>query len=330
MRIPGAARRWCPVRGMRHAAGIAALALAGCGGEGQPDLEPTLDPVDRPAFDGTRAWNLVERQVAFGPRVPGTPGHAAQLEWMVELLRDRADTVVVDSFTWTTRAGEELSLANVRAVFEPREPRTDGRRLLFLAHWDTRPRSDNSSLPGADTIPVPGANDGGSGVAVLLELSRLLAERRAGVTIDLLLVDGEDYGPTGEDMYLGSRHFASHLPRGYAPAYGVLLDMVGDADPRFPVEVNSAELAPRVVERVWGIAQGMGYGAVFPLELGPRIEDDHLPLNAAGIPTVDVIDFTYGPGNAYWHTPEDVPSRVSALTLRMVGEVMAELAYRGG
>jgi hypothetical protein len=286
---------------------------------------------ERPAFDGTRAFALVERQVGFGPRVPGTVGHEAQLAWMLELLRGRADTVVVDSFTHVTRAGEILPLTNVRAVWTPSPTRSDGRRLLLLAHWDTRPRSDNSTVPGADTIPVPGANDGASGVAVLLELSRLLTEQAPPVTVDLLFVDGEDYGPTGVDMYLGSRRFARRMASDYEPAYGILLDMVGDVDPSFPIEGYSAERAPRVAQRVWSIARELGYGPSFPQRVGTRIGDDHLPLNDAGLPTIDIIDFTYGGSDSpWWHTPEDRPEHVSASTLEMVGEVVAEVVYRGG
>jgi hypothetical protein len=112
--------------------------------------------------------------------------------------------------------------------------------------------------------------------------------------------------------------------------YGVLLDMVGDADPLFPIEGNSAEYAPHVVQRVWGVAARLGFGPYFPLDAGRRIGDDHVPLNQAGIPTIDIIDFDYGPGNSYWHTPDDLPEHTSASTLRMVGEVMLELIYTGG
>ena len=144
-------------------------------------------------------------------------------------------------------------------------------------------------------------------------------------------MDGEDYGPGAADMYLGSRRFARRVSPDFDPAYGVVLDMVGDVDARFPIEGYSAELAPQAAQRVWTIAAELGYAPSFPGEVGPRIADDHLPLNEAGIPTIDVIDFTYGgPDNPYWHTPDDRPEHVSAATLEMVGEVMAEVVYRGG
>lgn len=281
-----------------------------------------------PRFDGARALALVERQVAFGPRVPGTPGHAAQLAWMLARLDSLAPEVSADTFRVVTTAGDSLTLTNVRARYRPDHPR----RILLLAHWDTRPTSDQAPDPSDRDRPVPGANDGGSGTAVLLELARLLAAAPPPVGVDLLLVDGEDYGPGPEDMFLGARRYAERLPsRGpERPEYGVLLDMVGDADPSFPVERASAERAAGVVARVWDLAAELGHGDVFPDRPGPRILDDHLPLLDAGIPTAVVIDFSYGPGHAWWHTPEDTPDKLAASTLGRVGEVMVALIWSGG
>jgi Zn-dependent M28 family amino/carboxypeptidase len=134
-------------------------------------------------------------------------------------------------------------------------------------------------------------------------------------------------------MFLGAKHFAARLPKLSAeqrPAYGILLDMVGDADPRFPIEGYSAEYAPQLAQRIWSIAARLGYGRYFPMEVGQAIADDHLALNEAGLPTVDIIDFEYGPGNAYWHTPDDTADNLRAATLRMVGEVVMEFIWAGG
>lgn len=281
----------------------------------------------RPRFDGEAALALVRAQVDFGPRVPGTEGHRRQLEWMVARLDSLAPDVVVDTFSHVTTMGDSLQLFNVVARFRPEATR----RILLLAHWDTRPRSDQAEDPAQQEIPVPGANDGASGTAVLLELASLLAENPPPMGIDLLLVDGEDYGPESVDMFLGADRFASRLeemqPR---PVYGLLLDMVGDADAMFLQEELSAQLANVVVQKVWRAAQRLGYQEAFPDRIGERVYDDHVPLNEAGLPTATVIDMEYGPNNAYWHTPLDTPDRVSAATLEMVGEVVTELIYSGG
>lgn len=296
--------------------------LAGCGSEGPSGPTP-----GSPSFDGESAMSLVRDQVNFGPRVPGTPGHAAQLDWMLARLAAVAPEVSADTFQFVTTASDSLTLVNVQARFQP----DLSRRILLLAHWDTRPTSDQESDPALRAMPLAGANDGASGTAVLLELAELMGENPPPVGVDLLLVDGEDYGPGVEDMLLGARHYAEGIP-GLAqrPVYGLLLDMVGDADPSFPVEGNSAQAANVVVQKVWRAAARLGYRDYFPTTVGARLTDDHVPLIAAGLPTANLIDFTYGPGNAYWHTQQDVPENLSASTLEMVGRVVTELVYSGG
>jgi Zn-dependent M28 family amino/carboxypeptidase len=270
--------------------------------------------------------DLVRRQVDFGPRVPGTDGHARQLDWMLARLDSVAAEVVADTFQHVTTTGDSLDLVNVVARFLPDAPR----RIVLLAHWDTRPTSDQAADPSARSIPVPGANDGASGTAVLLALAPLLAQSPPPLGVDLLFVDGEDYGPGVEDMLLGARRYAGELPDEGRPVYGLLLDMVGDADPSFPVEGISAQHANAVVQKVWRAAERLGFREYFPTAVGENLTDDHVPLIEAGLPTANIIDFTYGPGNAYWHTPLDVPENVSATTLGMVGQVVTELIYSGG
>lgn len=287
----------------------------------------------RPTFDGEVAMELVHRQVNFGPRVPGTDGHRAQLEWMLSRLDSLETEVVADTFAHVTESGDSLTLVNVLGRFAPEE----SRRILLLAHWDTRPTSDEAADSADRAVPVPGANDGASGTAVLLALAEVLSDTPPPVGVDLLLVDGEDYGPEVQDMLLGARRYAEVFESeadvvygGVRPVYGVLLDMVGDADPRFPVEGISAQFANAVVGKVWRAAERLGYEDTFPSAVGRNLTDDHVPLIEAGLPTANVIDFTYGPGNGYWHTPQDVPDHVSATTLGMVGEVITELVYSGG
>lgn len=306
------------------AASAAALTLA-CQEGGDLSIPPDLVQ-DRPAFGGAAALALVDTQLAFGPRVPGTAGHAAQLLWMEERLRAAADRVERQDFVHThTQTGAELQLTNLLARFRPQA----ARRVLFLTHWDTRPTSDAAETPERRAMPVPGANDGGSGTAILLAAAEVLSGTPPDIGVDLLFVDGEDYGPTTADMFLGARHFASRIPEP-RPLYGVLLDMVGDETPSFPIEGYSALFASDVASRVWLVAEALGYGSAFPMVVGQRISDDHIPLNEAGVKTVDVIDFDYGPGNSYWHTPEDDIDKISAATLEMVGELVLELIYMGG
>lgn len=298
------------------------LALASC----DPSRGAEGPTPGRPRFDGQAALELARRQVAFGPRVPGTEAHRAQAEWMAARLHSLGAEVVVDSFRWSTTRGDSLALRNIQARFRPEQTR----RVLVLAHWDTRPTADAEDDPSRRATPIPGANDGASGTAVVLHLAELLAASPPPMGVDLLLLDGEDWGPTPDDMFLGARRYASTLPEEGRPVYGVLLDMVGDADPRFPIEGYSLEVAPALVRKVWRVASRLGYGGHFTDRVGQRLGDDHLPLNEAGIPTIDVIDFEYGPDNRYWHTLDDTPERLSASTLGMVGEVVTELIYSGG
>ncbi len=315
----------------RH--GLLALALlAGCapgdGGQVEAGVSagPAIAEEERraPGFDAAAAFGLLERQVAFGPRVPGSPGHAAQLAWMTSYLEERADTVWRQEFEHTGPDGEVLALSNVFARFRPdvRE------RVLLVAHWDTRPTADEDADAVLRDRPIPGANDGASGVAVLLQLAALFAAEPPPIGVDLLLVDGEDYAPG--HMYLGATHFATRGSVGYEPLYGVVVDMVADRSPRFLQEGYSRRDAPEVVQRIWMMAGRLGHGHHFPFEAGIFITDDHVPLNEAGIRTANIIDFEYGPGNAYWHTHEDGLENVGPEGLEAVGTVLAELIYRGG
>lgn len=308
-------------RGPAFAAMLALVLAAGC-------AEDASGPTPgSPTFDGETALELVRRQVAFGPRVPGTPGHASQLGWMIARLDSLAPEVTADTFTHVTTGQDTLTLTNVVARFRPEE----SRRILLLAHWDTRPWSDAAPDSSLHQVPVPGANDGASGTAVLLHLAELLAQAPPPLGVDLLLTDGEDYGPTPDDMFLGAIRYAEGLAEmEVRPVYGVLLDMVGDADPLFPVEGYSAQYASVVVRKVWDAAERLGFGDTFPRRAGPPVGDDHIPLIEAGLATANIIDFSYGPGHAYWHTPDDVPENLSARTLGMVGQVVTELVYSGG
>jgi hypothetical protein len=292
---------------------LAALALLAACGTAPPPRE----------FDGAAALGYVERQLAFGPRIPGTDGHRRAGDWIDSLARARADTVIVQQWEHVTSGGARLPLRNVLARFNP----AAAERVLFLAHWDTRPRADAAGSRDS-TLPVPGANDGASGVALLLGVADALAKQPAGVGVDLLFVDGEDFGAFEDstETLLGSRHFARNLPPGPAPLYAVLFDMVGDKDLQLYQEGNSLLGAPEVVRLVWDTAREIGHGGFFIASPRHTLTDDHLPLQRAGIRAIDVIDFDY----PAWHTPDDTIDKVSAQSLQVVGDVAMALVRRAG
>jgi glutaminyl-peptide cyclotransferase len=242
---------------------------------------------------------------------------------MVSYLRPLADTVTLQEFTHEhSRSKTNLQLTNIFARFNTNA----GTRVLLLAHWDTRPTADNDGDDAKRKQPILGANDGASGTAVLLEIARLLKQNRPPIGVDILLVDGEDYGPDSQNMYLGANYFAAHLPPAYKPLYGILLDMIGDLNPSYPIEGNSQDSAPEVVDRVWRTAEQIGLGPFFPRRDGGYISDDHIPLNSAGIRTIDIIDFDY----PHWHRSTDVLENTSPRGLDAVGKVLMELIFRGG
>jgi hypothetical protein len=296
---------------LRVALSTTASLLIACQGDQAPP---------RP-FDGARAFAYVEDQLAFGPRIPGTEGHDAMGQWLDSLARRLADTVMVQDWIHVSLAGDSLPMRNVLARFNP----ASESRILLLAHWDTRPKADGpgSSDPEA---PVPGANDGASGVAVLIAVADALHAAPPTAGVDLLFVDGEDYGVFAEekDVLIGSRHFAANLPEGPRYRYAILFDMVGDLDQRFPKEGNSLIGAPDVVKDVWDAARDIGYGHVFVNATGQAFTDDHVPLQQAGIPAIDIIDFDYDS----WHTPDDTIDKVSAASLQVAGEVALEMIRR--
>jgi len=286
---------------------LACQARAGNGGSGVRE------------FKGTTAFSYVEKQMSFGPRIPNTPGHDKMGDWLLTELRARADTVIVQDFQPRTSKGQTLKLRNFLARFRPQA--TD--RILYLAHWDTRPFADKSQNLGQQRMPVPGANDGASGVAVLLGVADALKAKPATVGVDLLFVDGEDFGDFNDstETLIGARYFAKHLPPGYTTLFGVLFDMVGDKDLQFQQEGYSMANAPEVVQRVWQTAERLGYSGVFQARAGQTLIDDHVPLQQAGIRAIDVIDFDF----PYHHTTEDTIDKVSAASLQIVGDVAVAL-----
>ena len=294
----------------------AGLLLAGCGAGGASEQE----------FDGATAFGYIEAQVAFGPRVPNTEGHRQAGDWILERLRASVDSVEEQAFDHVTVDGDTLRMRNFIGRFRPDVPD----RILYVAHWDTRPVADRSANLAEQRQPILGANDGGSGVALLLGVADALAIVAPQFGVDLVFVDGEDYGdfddPELRDVLVGARHYANNLEDGAPlPLFAVVWDMVADRDLRIPQESYSLANAPEVVQRVWGVARRVGYGRVFVEEQYGGVTDDHLPLQQVGIRAIDVIDLEYGSNRAYWHTLQDVIENVSAESLQIVGDVAMAL-----
>jgi hypothetical protein len=303
---------------------VTPLALAGC---------DRIFSRPKTAFVGDSALAYARQQVAFGPRVPGTPQAQKAGDWITQMMRLRADTVVEQRWTHTTAGGKQLPLRNILARFKPDAPQ----RILYLTHWDTRPTADLDPVLGNRGDPIPGANDGAAGVGLFIALADALKKTPPTVGVDLLFVDGEDYGKDFEapytDVLLGSQYFAQHLPSAnYQPIFGVLWDMIGDAQLNILQEAHSARRAPEVVARVWQKAADLGYADVFLARQGYEVTDDHVPLLDKGLRVIDVIDLDYGPlgpdGVAnpnYHHTMQDTMDKISAKSLQKVGDVALSL-----
>ncbi len=287
----------------------------------------------RTSFDASAAMSYTSQQLAFGPRVPGTPGWQKTGDWLVAALKQRADTVIEQRWTHRTLTGDSIPLRNVLARFRPQA----AQRILYVTHWDTRPMADSDPVLGNRGTPIPGANDGAAGVGLLVALADALKKTPPNVGVDLLFVDGEDYGksfdPPYADVLLGSQYFAEHLPEpGYKPIFGVLWDMIADKDLNIMQEDNSVAAAPEVVTRVWQKAADMGYSKYFLARNGGGVTDDHVPLIAKGLHVIDVIDYDYGPpgpsGSAepnYHHTLQDTIDKISTASLQVVGDVALSL-----
>ena len=322
-----------------------AFALCACGGKQpkgsttQPEAKQT---VVVPQFNADSAYQFVAAQTALGPRVPETEAHVQCGEWLVAKLSEFADTVIVQEFRTRLYNDKGIDGKNIIAVFNPDAKK----RIVLCAHWDSRPFADHDPDATYSRKPIDGANDGASGVGVLMECARQfkLQPLKANLGVDIVLFDLEDYGPHQEqslDYYdedvnhwaLGSQYWAKH-PHiyGYKAYYGILLDMVGGSQPSFPKEYYSQGYANWVSNMVWRKAFDLGYRSYFTNELGTMISDDHIPMNQiAGIPTIDIIDLQPNSSNGcfpeVWHTHNDNLEHIDRATLGMVGDVVLHVVY---
>ncbi len=309
---------------------IVALAF-GCGNhENSSDSVQTSDysistkEASNLKFDENLAYSYIEKQVSFGPRNPGSKGHADCANWIMTTLKSLSDTVYFDEFEAITYDSKKFKGKNIVGHLNPKNPN----RILLCAHWDTRPIADRDTKNQEQ--PILGANDAGSGVGVILAILNSLKSQPMDIGIDIVFFDIEDYGqpensglpPMEKSWCLGSQHWSKNTKLSTLPRWGILLDMVGGANATFLKEELSTQYASGLQNRIWNNAETLGFKSMFISEAMGQIQDDHLYVNTlAGIPTVDIIHYKQNnEGFAdYWHTHNDNLSSVDKNTIKSVG-----------
>lgn len=300
------------------------------------------DPVG-PVFNADSAYAFTKAQCDFGPRNMNSRGHDLCGEWIVNKFREYGCKVTTQRANLTGYDGTTLRSCNIMASINP-EATT---RILLCAHWDSRPWADNDPDQSNWKKPIIAANDAASGIAVMLELARIInngkAEKalRPQLGVDFVCFDAEDWGtpqwadvPDDADSWaLGAQYWSKNLPQGYEARYGILLDMVGGVGAQFFQEGISLQYAPEIVKKVWRSAREVGFGSYFPKRMGGMVTDDHVPVNHyAKIPTIDIIPFYpdckqsgFGPT---WHTLADNMENIDRNTLRAVGQTLVQVIYK--
>lgn len=324
---------------------ISILFFIGCSPESKrvktsQSLEKGLS-ITVPSFNSDSAYTFIKEQLDFGPRVPNTGAHQLCGDFLMQKFKTYDAVVQQQVFNETAYDGKLLQLRNIIASYNVDNPK----RILLAAHWDTRPFADKDTVNRYE--PIPGANDGGSGVAVLLEIARNISRNNSlNVGVDIILFDGEDYGEH-EDVEqapmkngrmqiwwcLGSQYWAKHPHvSDYNAYYGVLLDMVGGKNARFYREGGSMQFAPKVVKKVWKKARDLGYDGYFVKDNSPGIMDDHVFVNRdSKIPMIDIVEYEPNSGSYYFgdyhHTHRDDIDIIDKYTLQAVGETLLYLIY---
>lgn len=319
--------------------GVGMIGFVSCSGNSTETTPTTTTPnrieelplLPVPSFNQDSAYYFIEEQVALGARYPNSEAHQKTGDYIINKLKsfDKIN-VQVQNFTATAFDGKILSGRNIVASFNPESKK----RILLAAHWDTRPFADQDDERKDE--PILGANDGGSGTGILLEIARTLSvsAEQPQVGIDMIFFDLEDYGnnSTPDSYCLGSQYWGRNkMPADYTAYYGILLDMVGAKNAKFAMEGYSMQTAPSVVKKVWNMAHRIGYGGFFPFQEAPAITDDHVYVNQlAQIPMIDIIEYsTAGKGyfGSYWHTHDDNMDVIGKETLKAVGQTVTHVIY---
>ena len=290
-----------------------------------------------PSFDADSAYLYIAHQVDFGPRVPNTEAHDLCAEYLEQKLKSFGADVIVQEAELTAFDNTLLKAKNIIGQYKPELKD----RVLLFAHWDSRPFADHNPDEKRRNEPILGANDGGSGVGVLLEVARQLDKSDIPFGVDIIFFDAEDYGnpdhieiqnPQQDTWCLGSQYWGEnpHVKNYYA-RYGILLDMVGASNAKFYQEINSKYFAPRVLKKLWNTAHKIGYGSYFIFEDGGAITDDHVYVNKhLNIPCIDIIQYdptTSSSFGSYWHTHNDNMDIIDKNTLKAVGQTVLEFIY---
>ncbi|WP_315562337.1 M28 family peptidase [Segatella oris] len=301
-----------------------------------------VNPVG-PSFNADSAYAFTKAQCDFGPRDMNSRGHDLCGEWIVSKFKEYGCKVTTQTATLVGYDGTKLRSRNIMASINP-EATT---RILLCAHWDSRPWADNDPDSANWRKPILAANDAASGVAVMLELARIIGKSKdekafnKQLGIDFVCFDAEDWGTpqwadvadNADSWALGAQYWSKNLPQGYEARYGILLDMVGGVGAKFYREGMSMQYAPEIVKKVWRAAREVGFGSYFPKEDGGVITDDHVPVNQfAKIPTIDIIPYyadcqqsSFGPT---WHTLADNMENIDKNTLKAVGQTLVQVIYK--
>jgi hypothetical protein len=318
------------------------LILFGCNGprpKEQPaeGASPATSAIVIPSFNADSALKFVKTQTEFGARVPGSKAHAECASWLKNKLLACTPDVMVQEYKSRVYNGTVFNGKNIIASFNPDKKA----RIMLCSHWDSRPFADHDPDLARRNEPVMAANDGASGVGILLELARILKENQPNIGIDIIFFDMEDYGPpqdsqkeeANEDWGLGSQYWSMNPhTQDYRARFVILLDMVGARGAKFRKEGFSMLYAPDKVKKVWDIAAGLGYQEYFPDEKGGYINDDHYFINEIRkVPAIDIIHLDPSSSNGsfyeYWHTTGDTFDKIDKETLRVVGEVLAKVVF---